>query len=61
MFNTEVTVSFANVDYTVMEDVGNATLDLIRIGNIPVTVNITTFGGTAVGEIWGNRHFTVAK
>ena len=59
MLYIEVTVSFAAVDYTVMEDDGSVTLDLIRVGNIPVTVTITTSDGTAVGEIhvMGKRAF----
>ena len=43
-------MSFVVVGYSVMEDAGSVTLEVQRVGNIPVTVNITTSDGTAVGE-----------
>ena len=46
-----MTVSFNPVEYTVNEDIGSVELLLVKIGsiNIPITVIVSTLGGTAVG------------
>jgi len=46
-----VQVTFDPTEYTVNENVGNATLIVCRIGQsaIPVAVNITTSSGSATG------------
>ena len=45
-------MSFVAVGYTVMEDAGSVVLEVKRVGNIPVTVNVTTTDETALGEIY---------
>ena len=55
-------MSFASVEYTITEDEGSVTLELVRIGDFPVTVRVTTMDGTASGEtreVHGKRYFTV--
>ena len=58
-----VTVSFIPGDYNISEGVDSTVeLHLVRIGpkDLPVSVNIVTMDGTALGEVLNTKkHFTL--